>query len=251
MGWNDAGLDLDLLPNNPSPDVALNRAVKELQGRSVLIRQHPAGGWAIVKEKNVDSKLTYSVGPRVFLNKEGEIVIEPAAMQMQAEADVDAGTVREAFIKHQGLLSTTDISSALVNIAIKLGAVGLRDRGGIYFVPKESIETLHQMKTVFSATTQHVIHEIPAMKSDETMAAIVDALRREVSDVIVDVEGELNQEMGTRAAANRIKDVQALMQKVSGYETLLGFALTETQTRLTGLTQKLGNKSSWVTQLEV
>lgn len=249
--WNDAGLDLGLLPNSPSPEVALNRAAKELQSRSVLIRQHPAGGWAIVKEFNDEGKLDYVVGPRVYLSKEGVIVVEPAKHQSQGEADLDACTVYEAFKKHQGLLSTTDISSALVNIASVLGAVGLRDRGGIYFVPKESIDTLHVMKTVFSVVTAHVIHEIPALKSDETVSAIVDALRREVQDAVVNVEGEINMDMGTRAAANRIKEMDALADKVSGYETLLGLELSDIQSHLSSLKAKLGNKSSWVTAIEL
>lgn len=247
--WLAAGLDELLLPEAVSPAVALSRAVKELQGRDVLIRKHPRGGWAVVCERKDGNSLSYGVGARVYL--EGDKV-QFSAEEYTVE---ETATVSASVLAEYGLaltsFSTIDISSWLVWLAGKLSAVPLRERGGIYFVPRDSVATVRKIKAALAGISANVVHEIPAMHSAEAVSAVLDALTREANTEIQAVEDEVTGEISRCIANNRIGRIADLERKILSYEDLLGVDFGDFKTRISAIRSKLATKATRIELLEV
>lgn len=251
--WEVEGLDVDLLPSVPSAKVALHRACKDQASKTRLLRAHPQGGWVLVDERRAGDTLAYEVGIRIRLAEDGEqILITPAKGSDGTEAQMIGAAVRAEFNKLRSEYASVDISIWLVHRVGVLNGVALRNSGGFYFVPKEYAETLGKISRAISAASAHTVYEIPVMQGSKTVAAVIDALRREVQEVIADHEGVLNAgEIGARAARTRVDQVTELGEKIKGYEQLLGVKLGEVVEKLNALRAKMGAVTTRASQLEI
>lgn len=252
--WAAEGLDKKYCPCAPSPKVSLRRAVKSVCNREIFHTEHPEGGWALVTEKRAANKLDYEVGMRLRLSPDETTILgTPAEGQNVDEARVLGNAVRAAFDNTRKHLDATDVSTVLVwLVGGQLKGVPLRDSGGVYFVPKESVETLRKIKRALAAATSCVIHEIPAMKSIEFVAAVYDAVRREAEAELAALEAELAVDFvttkGMNAKAKRFEDVQ---KKLASYEKLLNRPMGDLAGRLTAVKAQLDAAKSRFNQLEV
>lgn len=246
--WLAEQLDEALLPKPNSDDAALTRAAKSLQEQRVLVRKDPRGGWAVVREQaNTAAGLSYEIPGRVTF-KDGVVTFADGVDSASYEA-----RVRAEYERARSTLSTVDVSQWLVGLMTKLGGVPLRDRGGIYFVPRKAIETYQKARRAVEAKSSHALHEIPAMRSTETVRAIVDAVTHEARTSCEMIEGELNAAtgLGSRAAKNRIDEVDAMLSKLLDYEALVGQKIEGTDKRLRELRAKLEKIQTRGSQLEV
>lgn len=248
-------IDAANLPSIASPELALGRAMRELGTRSLLVRKlKAAGGWAVVREHEAPGgKLDYQQVVRVYLagKKDEENLAFEASPGLEAEAQIEFDRVSAEYNKQRESLTVVDISGWLVRLANTLHAVPLRDRGGIYFIPAGNVETFRKVKSALAAVSGNQVYEIPAMHSTETIKSIFDAVGRDAQAFIDEVEGELNSDIGKRAAANRIKEVAEMIKKVRGYEGLLKQNLKPTLDKLAELTKRLEKATSRAAQLEV
>jgi hypothetical protein len=230
--WAAAGLPADWLPAPASSADALRRAVKALESPAMLVRRHPKGGWQAVAESRVDGKLGYSTGTRFFIDGD------------EAKSDPPDGAGAQAVFGAFGaaLLSIApqDASSWLVRIAARLGAVLLRETGGIYFVPRGAIDRLHAIKGAIAAACGHQIYEIPAVHSAEVVQAVFAALQREVAEEIEALEADITNEAcrGTTLAA-RAAHCNGVVAKVADFERLLGAPAGDAIARLQDLKARL------------
>lgn len=248
------GVDEENLPSIASPELALGRAMRELQSRSTLVRKlKAAGGWAVVRETEVAGKLDYQQVVRVYLDgkKEEEVLKFEATDGLNDEAQVEFDRVVAEYNKQRASLTVVDISGWLVKLASKMDGVPLRDRGGIYFVPAANVENFHKVKAALAEVSGNVVYEIPAMHSTETVKSIVDAVARDAQSFIDDVESELNGEIGVRAAKNRKDEVAEMVKKVERYEKLLNQDFKSTVDSLKKLGERLGKVTSRAAQLEI
>lgn len=238
----------ELAPTGCSPEVALSRAVREQQASDVLVRKHPLGGWALVHESKGVDHLEYAEGARFDLDA-GGVAVYGATDATLTER------VNAAFARNLGSLSTTDISAWLVKLAEgAFNGVALRERGGVYFVPRDKVSTFRAIKLALaSVQPECVVHEIPALKSAEAIAAVLDAVTREARAAIIELQGELNdpQGVGTRAATNRVKQIDTLLAKIRGYETLLGRSFAETIDEIVKLQAAFGKSTTMFANLEI
>ena len=251
--WAEQGLDEADLPELATPEVALGRAAKELQSRQVLIRKHPKNGWAIVRESAAGENLDYKVIVRVFMKgaKGAEEIAYEAMTGHEGEAQLEFDRVVAEYNKARASLNVIDMSAWLVRMANKLNGVPLRDRGGIYFVPRAGIETVRKVKAALAVKSGCLIHEIPAMHSAEAISAIFDAVSMDAAKFISDVEGELAGDMGARAAKNRITEVEGLLKKVRSYEGLLGKQFGDVADKISDVIKRLDKVTTRAAQLEV
>lgn len=252
--WVNEGLDLDLLPSVPSAKVALYRAVKAQASKHRLVRQHPEGGWVLVDETSDGKDLDYNVGLRIFASANGETVdfIKPDNVSdADAQAVIQAVEVEYARIMTE--ISHIDTSAWLVDFASRvLQGVALRERGGLYFVPKAGIALLRRVKKAVEAASKHVVYEIPAMHSVEAIGAVLDAMRRETAETVTELDAELNTgEVGARGNASRIRRCEDLAAKIAGYEQLLGTKLGDALESVLELKKRIEEKTSRFNLLEV
>jgi DNA-binding MarR family transcriptional regulator len=244
--WAAESLDANDLPEVPSAKVALHRACKAQSSKSVLLRQHSAGGWTLTDlagkvdltkstEDATLDKIVETNGVRVRLSEEGETVLltppggKAAPEAVKESARVLGQKIRAAFDEARTEIAAVDVSVWLVGTVAKLGGVALRETGGFYFVPKATAATLAKVAKALkdASGTAHKVYEIPVMHGSGTIEAVLDSLRAEVTKITTDVTDELQapEGMGHRAARNRTEELEAFSKKIAEYEKLLGVTL--------------------------
>lgn len=233
--WNAANLDTKLLPDTPTPERALRRALNEQRQQRRLVRPHK-GGWALVDE-TADDKLEYKQLLHASINKIGHLEITDTLLEAQELED----NITVAFEHHQEQLSQSDISVWLVVMAAKCQAVALRERGGIYFIPHASIGYWRTMTEVLGDVSEHTCFEIPALKTDQAVDAILAAVMREAQDAVDDIGREMGaRELQKRALRSREDKCTAMLAKLDSYEALLGKSLDTMATKVEDLKISIG-----------
>lgn len=227
--WKKHGLAEDQLPTPPKDEVALGRAVADMVEKRVLVRPLARrGAWGIVQETVTERpgttpRLDHTTLVNVFF-RQGQMVVEQAQGTWE-QRNLYVARVDDAFNRHRNSLAHSDISSWLLGIAYKLGAVSLRDSGGVYFIPRKDIEIWNKVADAVEETGS-TIFRIPAMRTAETVAAITDALTAEAAAVAQTMEDELmatgDDALGVRALKTRAVSATALLEKLSTYEELIG-----------------------------
>jgi len=223
--WQRHGLDVAALPTPVKDEVALGRAVADQAGKRRLVRPLARrGAWAIVDETAVEGQPpTYST--RVMVRFEQGRPVTTAVDANGAEYEKMRTELLVAFGSHQARLAHSDISSWLLDIGAKLGSVSLRDSGGVYFIPRKNVELWNKVASALEEAGS-VIFRIPAMRTEEAVAAITDAISAEAVALTEKMEAELLAEgddvLGKRALKTRMESATALLDKLSTYEELIG-----------------------------
>lgn len=241
--WLAAGLLPEHLPPATSPASALARAVREQASKALFPRPLGRGeGWAFVREYPGEEVPEYSVSTRVVL-VDGQPQVQDrttAAGWLTDESGRLQQEIARSYSAHLGTLSGTDVSTWLVARAQALGAVALRDTGGIYFIPRQNVASWQAVTTVLRSCSSHHVAEIPALRSDEAVEAVMDAVVQEVNRASVQAGEDLcNHDLGSRALESRVKAMSDLATKVERYGDLLGRGVTEITDRLDALRAQL------------
>lgn len=121
-------------------------------------------------------------------------------------------------------LHPSDFGSLFSRMVHLCHATPLRDTGGIYFVPAVGLADWRALAVAIASSTQHQVYELPAVRTDQAVAAVIEALTREVSAATAEVMQELPS-LGERALHNREDRVRGLLAKLAVYETQLGVGL--------------------------
>jgi len=217
-----------LPPEAPSALVALNRAVETVAKAMGHLDKHHLGRgeWAIVgkgeTEKGLDGvqrKLVYDIECTAKIVREGDT----ERLEIAGKGE---DQIRAAYDIAKATLAPADIGTWLCDKLTQLGALALRDRGGVYFVPQPQVWKWDRIIAALKKCSKHVVNIIPAMRSQDAVDAILTSLtadtRAECDKIVADIgDGEL----GTKALATREKTAADLLARVSQYEELLGTKL--------------------------
>jgi hypothetical protein len=239
--WTAAELPERWLPEAPSPEVALRRAVGELRGSRQLVRPlEGTKGWAVIKESATGDDLDYSKALVVAkLNKVGKATIGagPGGLDPQGDSLPDIvrmiGEVTAAFTRCENEYPSGAVSGWLCDIVSLLGAVSLRDTGGVYFVPRDSLDQWNKVAEALRVTSAHVVLGMPALRTSDAVDAILDALTQEMNTETTRLDDDVaGGKLGKRALNTRLMQINSLGAKLGRYETLLGARLDDIRTKL-------------------
>lgn len=243
------GLGERHMPEGCSAKVALTRAVTELRTRDVLVRQHPTeDGWALLPRQEGE-KLAFAETARFYLDGD-EIKFEGSV----SESDVKI--VRDAHALCHGQLTVADVTSWLTDLFAThtIKAVSMKDNGGLYFVPRPELETFRKIsRALKSAAPACSLYEMPAFRGTDAVAAALDGVTREARQAIADLTAELNQPegVGARAARNRVDQITVLLDKIRGYEILLGRSFEDVIAQIEALSVRFEKATDRAANLEV
>ena len=230
--WDAAGLDKELFRKAPEPETALRRAVLDLAKRErindkterrVLVRPlQEASAWAVVEEIVQEGQApSYTTLEIVSFRKDYGPHFFPVD-GTSAQTEQIATAVMAGFSAQQGLFAPEDITGWLVKLAYAKGAVTLRDSGGVYFIPRPAMEFWNKAADAIQSASAHKVFRIPAMRNDEAVAAIIDAVTQEAEQEAQKINDEIMAGLGDRAIETRKDRIAALLTKVGSYEELVG-----------------------------
>ncbi len=239
--WIAKGLDEKWLPGEPSAKAALRLAMRSVSKTRRLSRPlADRKGYAIVTETAQGRDLDHTIDLRAGL-KTSDVEGSVPRLVIEPETHPLATTIRAAYDAMETAIPSEVIGSWLsMKITTLLGAVALRDSGGVYFVPQDKVNTLTHIGQALSAVTGHRVFQIPAMKSEDAVEAILSAITAEAENAASKLETATDdQTLGKRALRGKVAACDKLREKIEAYETLLGRAMPEIQERVETLRSAL------------
>lgn len=228
-GLEQAGLPEGWLPEMPSPEVCLRRAVAEQRQSRRLVRPLKGHGWAVVEETADENDVEYETQRTVRLDMVGHVAFSPPMLD-----DLE-NEVCDAYERYLYTLTKSDISTWLVNqVEHSLDSVSLRERGGIYFIPHSQMDRWRQLVHAVTLHTENRLWTLPTLHCDDAVNAVLDAVVTEAEAAIDEMTNELlSGALGQRALETREEACGAMARKIRRYEQLLGC-------KIEGLNVKLG-----------
>ena len=247
--WKADGMPEDVLPQPPSLEEVLRRAAQAAvpDSRRMFIRPLKArGAWEMVSELvEVNGggkerlKHTAEITGAVRRDKgcDPVVLLEDVRAGSPVEAHPLLAVIRANVVAYTGTLTVSDISGWLVGCAGQLCAgVPLRDRGGLYFIPRDRIGVWRKVAAAVTAAGPHRCYEIPAMKTAEAVEAILVSVRKETEAAMGEIEAYLAKgEVSTKGKNAYTRAAEEMGQKVEHYAALLGVSLNDMLERLVGL----------------
>lgn len=228
--WDAAGHDPQLLPAANAPGAALKEAIRELAAKRRLGRPLGRGeGYALVAETPVAEDLEYTtLCTARMVNNELEI---------QPTGGIHDQRIRDAYARQRKVVRSDRIGSWLADLTRLCHAVGLRETGGIYFVPRDEAPRFRAWVEAFMEASEAVIYEVPALRSDEAVRAVLDSLTREADEELAEVEEKMDEDTKpghyTKLRLGSCeRRCESLMGKLGAYESLLGDKLDAVRERL-------------------
>jgi len=234
------------LPEPPTDQVALHRALKQFEGPRQYVSHAEGLTYSVISETVVDS--TTAAGRRkvapvtlftASMDATGAVSIDPPEMHDELVDVVEAG-----FVRAKGELEPADLSAWFISRAKKSQAISLRDTGGIYFVPAQGHADWTRFGEVIKSVSSHRIFEIPAVKNDKAVEAILDALKSEAQQQIEQIEEALDEDkLGVRALRSRAERCLDMEKKLTSYERLLDVSAEDIRESLEALQARIVSAS--------
>lgn len=237
--WDARGLSEKLLPSPPGKSTALSRAMIDqatARGADRVLARPMAdrGSKALVIEHagamtpGGRDDLTYRVALRASVNG-SDPVFDPADHEAIPE-------ILRCYARHLAALTADDVGGWLVKLVAYCDGVRLRDTGGVYFVPESRREEWRSMVTAIHAASGHRINGIPALRAEDAVASILDAISEEAKKIAEDMAAELSEGSVTkRKAHKRIERWEEAEAKITRYEELLGVKAEGLREKLEGV----------------
>lgn len=241
--WAAAELPEDLLLGAPTPDAALSRAVRTLATPRTLVRPlDKRKGYAVVRERAVGDDVDHIVVFSARLDAAGRPEFQlPGGSwaRLGSVAFGDTGALKQiqavqaAYDQALGECAPEDVGGWLVRLAYKyLDGVCLKDTGGLYYVPPASVPGWEKVKLAVKAVSSHKLAQIDALRTDDVVDAVLDAVEAEAAATVERTFAELADDMGARALRTRVRQAEDVLAKVGRYEGLLGVRLEKIRERV-------------------
>ena len=223
--WARAGLPEDWLPELPSLEQRLGRAVRTVTALRKLARPIARKGhWALVSEvvtKDAEGNaagVTHEQTATVQI-RHGELHFEP---YYAPQVDAISGAYHASY----GVLDRDDVALWLVEVLEKVHGTPLRPRGGVYYVPSGELNRWRTIGKVLADAKAGDVYTLPTLAGDEAHRAVLDALTREVLEATAEVEAQaLEGAVKGRGLRSRVRECEALTARIGAYESLLGAAV--------------------------
>ena len=229
--WAAHGLDAEVpLPPLPSPEERLGRAVEGVRGPHTLVRPiKRRGAWGVVHEEVVGTGDAATLAHSHSLT----VIIQPGQTYPVCSEDTPIGQrILAAFDAQEGLYHRDDISLWLAAVIKRLHGTRLRPRGAPYYLLPSRVDLWRRLTAAFTAGGAGTLYTLPTLAGDEAIAAVLDALTRDVEDDAGDLVKACDGSQGVRALRARVKDADDLLVRLSQYEGLLGGALDAIRNRV-------------------
>jgi hypothetical protein len=231
--WKSAGLDLGLLPEEPTAERALKQAVREAQvgQRDRLIRlgldTETEIVFAIVRERRDEQgNVSYHQEARVHLDRSTEAIT----------ADDHGHEIVKAVFASYSVLRTThtsdDVRKAVVSALASWAAVTLRDGGGVYWVPTAYAAELRRLQGTIEKIGASRVHVLPVHQSADADRALGEIATASLEADLAALKTEIESFVSVppeRASTlqRRLEAFDALRSRARLYRSVLNVQVVE------------------------
>lgn len=237
----DAGLNIKV--PRTSMIRALAQAVRKVAGKraskthGVFAVAGPRGAWFLVERTLIDAGLDLSLASLCRIEiKDDEFVIAPLN-----GADTDPAKAAKLSVAYHVVgaaemcaltTASSQTSTWLSGVHMKqFSGVSLRTAGGFYFIPAAVRSEWETFWGAVQSVTANTVSSIDAMPTEETIATVAAALRRECETAIDLMAEEVSDAKDTgmheKSRKSRVAAVKAIKRKLDRYRDLLGASLDD------------------------
>lgn len=236
--WKCAGLDVVLLPEEPTAERALKQAVREAQvgQRDRLIRlgldNEAEVVFAIVRESRDDSgNVAYFQEARVHLDRSKEVLT----------SDVTSHDIVQAVLASYRTLRNThtadDVRRAIVKALGTWAAVALRDGGGVYWVPSVYAAELRRLQAAIEKVGSSKLHVLPVHQSADADRALGEIATASLEAELAELQTEIAAFVSmpperTSTLTRRLEAFEALRDRAKLYRSVLSITVTDIDQQL-------------------
>lgn len=236
--WVTSGFDKKLLPKPTTMEVALSRsAVSCLTGKRQLCRPlTKRGSWEIVyevvtRDDDMNDGLEWTPIVQGWIQHDK---LSATKQPMIRVLDEERGaTLREAIVAkipfYQRTMVAVDVSYWLLGLLASemFNATPMRAAGGFYFIPADKVALWRSVVEVVQAVGQNTMYEVPAMKTNEAVKAILSQVRADAELQLNSMAEYLKGDVSTKGLNATERDAARVRAKLQNYIETLGVALPE------------------------
>jgi hypothetical protein len=185
-------------------------------------RQNQAkNGFEVMRKKRGAVQNEYDVAFSARIESWGGLIVEGEGNQTAIQA---------AFDRHKSQLTGAAIGKLLVDVLARAGGTTLRESGGVYWVPEESVQAVERMAAFVEECGEdggNRVYLLRTAMDESTVRAVRDAITAEVTKEANAIVNELKEnDFGDEALTRRQLAAASLHARVSRYERILGEAMS-------------------------
>ena len=236
--------DLDLghlVPEVSENSQALKRSLRtHFPGRDKLIRPiRGACGFAVVQEDDSGKEMEYDEVLRVVVANISNAVPD-AAEHVRHQVVTNPldhpfrSAIHESYLFEKELIPAASLGKVLVQACREISGIPLRPRGGMYWIPKASVESWDKIVAVVeNANRGNKTWKMKTSTDPESIQAVCDSLMIQVENQLATMEEELQGgELGKRALETREQAAKNLDSLCKTYEGILSLTLEDLRGRV-------------------
>jgi hypothetical protein len=207
---------LAIPPERPSQKVVMHRACVAVARTADLDVAIVKGGYALTRRPvEEDDGLVHELRSTI-------VATAKTGSGYDGIPDV-CDALRAAAATEKETLSASDVSAWLCSRLENLGAVALRERGGVYFIPEDATRRFEKVCKALAAATSHRVYTVPALRTESAVEAILAALEQDTQKSVDAIAAAVaSGEIGSKGLATKEKELATLVGRLSRYEELLG-----------------------------
>lgn len=240
--WKRAGLDLSLLPEEPTAEKALKQAARAAQVgvRDRLIRlgldTDTEIVFAVVRENRDDAgNVTYHQEARVHLDRSSGVVTSDASSHDVVQSVVAAFNVLRS--TH----TSDDVRRAIVRTLDSWSAVTLREGGGVYFVAQPYATELRRLQSAIEEIGSSRVHVLPVHQSADADRALGELATASLEAELAQLQSEIAAFVSmpperTSTLTRRLEAFEALRDRAKLYRNVLSITVTDLDAQLRDMT---------------
>lgn len=151
--------------------------------------------------------------------------------------------IKKLFEEYQNTLTSQDVRNMVIGILSTAHVVGVRQRGGIYFVASKFQDLVEKLSNLLSKLPGECeLAVAPQVDVESTKKAIYKAFIVGLKEKIATFQTELTSDMRKSTLANRLDEFKQLREEISFYSDALSFQAQDLDASLQELAQSVQAK---------
>lgn len=229
---------VSFIPEQTTPLVALRSAMEQVF-KGKLIRRLKHKGFVAVTEQRGDVENEYQNEASIAIDEsDGESLI----MGPNVSTD-DADSVRTAYREARMILTPAAGGAMLSKLVVeRMQGTTLRPSGGIYWMPGEALAKWREVAAAVEAAavvrgneTRSSVFLVSHELNEESIRAVASAIQQEAEQEAERIKRDLTSGIGTRAMETRVRDSNALQEKLQRYRQILDVSTRQLSTNVEDL----------------
>lgn len=149
--------------------------------------------------------------------------------------------IKELYDEYLGFLNADDVRSIILDIVYETMSIGVRQRGGIYFIPKDHRYTVDRLEKLADKLPEGCDFMVaPQIDVESSKKAIYKAFVRSLKSQMEEFEQELEDDdiKRTSTLTKRLKEFKNLKNRIEFYRDALHFQVEDLTESLEKLKEK-------------